>query len=387
MSAAQRSALGGIVRGSWRRRFTTPAFSVQSHANSYHYTKNGALNVAMKCNQPSRIPSVFRGGATRQFSSKKHVDVFSDNTLNRAYIAVGSNLGDRFGNIASALELLCDSDWQPSEEKGIVRLVQTSYLHETAPMYMTDQPQFLNGVVEVVTNLSPHALLRRIKNVEQTLGRDFDAVRNGPRPVDLDIVLYETRDEENDLVQLVMDTPDLMIPHPGIKEREFVLKPLCELIPEQTIHPVLNTTVSDLLGQLRNSKDAEEECSVRVLPLPRGRMLQFNETIIMGILNVTPDSFSDGGKLKGSVEIATETALQMEQDGAGIIDVGGESTRPGAKEVLVEEEIMRTIPVIREVRKGGLREVFLKVLFLFFQLPQKLLRLSMLYQCRTSRFR
>ena len=81
-------------------------------------------------------------------------------------------------------------------------------------------------------------------------------------------------------------------------------------------------------------------------------MLQFNETIIMGILNVTPDSFSDGGKLKGSVDMSVNVALRMEQDGAGIIDIGGESTRPGAKEILVEEEIRRTVPVIRKLRKG-----------------------------------
>jgi 2-amino-4-hydroxy-6-hydroxymethyldihydropteridine diphosphokinase len=275
--------------------------------------------------------------------------------MHRAYIAVGSNLGDRFGNIASALELLCDPSCQVSstDEPTHIQLVQTSYLHETAPMYVTDQPRFLNGVVEVSTKLTPHSLLRRLKHVEKTLGRDAQGIRNGPRPVDLDIVLYESRNDGDDLTPTVVDTLDLAIPHPRMVDREFVLRPLCELITPRVMHPVLNVTISDLFDRLiRAQSDAEEAPAVRVLPLPRGRMLHFNQTIVMGILNVTPDSFSDGGKLKGSVQTATKIALQMEQEGAGIIDVGGESTRPGAKEVLVEEELMRTIPVIQDIRKG-----------------------------------
>jgi dihydropteroate synthase len=81
-------------------------------------------------------------------------------------------------------------------------------------------------------------------------------------------------------------------------------------------------------------------------------MLCFNETIVMGILNVTPDSFSDGGQWSSSIEQAARRALEMVQEGAGIIDIGGESTRPGAKEVAVEEEIQRTIAVIERIRQG-----------------------------------
>ena len=79
--------------------------------------------------------------------------------------------------------------------------------------------------------------------------------------------------------------------------------------------------------------------------------MRFNETVVMGILNVTPDSFSDGGRLV-SVERAVEEAVQMVEAGAGIVDIGGESTRPGAKEVDIEEELKRTVPVIRRLREG-----------------------------------
>jgi dihydropteroate synthase len=90
---------------------------------------------------------------------------------------------------------------------------------------------------------------------------------------------------------------------------------------------------------------------VRVIPLPRSRMLYFNETLIMGVLNVTPDSFSDGGKWEDSTRTAVERALEMEQQGAHIVDIGGESTRPGADDVSAEEELRRTIPVIEGIRE------------------------------------
>jgi dihydropteroate synthase/2-amino-4-hydroxy-6-hydroxymethyldihydropteridine diphosphokinase len=236
-------------------------------------------------------------------------------------------------------------------------------------MYVTDQPVFLNGAVEIETLLSPLELLRELKRVEGGLGRDLsgNALRNGPRPVDLDILLFDgfevqTEDgaaadtmSDNNVLPwaLRMRTDELEIPHPRITEREFVLAPLNDL-DSKVVHPVLNKTLSDLLSSLRckspkpNEKDADD--AARILPLPRGRMLVFNETIIMGILNVTPDSFSDGGKFD-SVEVAAKQAMQLERDGAKIIDVGGESTRPGAEEVDVEEEMRRVIPVISRIRK------------------------------------
>lgn len=350
-SAAHRSVHSMVSRRSCRRAFVAHGCSLQSR----DFTAIKASSDPKRSRRVSWYPITVRGGSTRQFYSSKNHDVAAAAALHKAYIAVGSNLGDRFGNIASALELLCDPYWQEDvlEEPAHVHLVQTSFLYETAPMYVTDQPKFLNGVVEVSTNLTPHSLLWRLKHVEKSLGRDTQGIRNGPRPVDLDVVLYDSRNDANDLMPTVVNTPDLVIPHPRMADREFVLRPLCELVSAETMHPVLNVTISDLFDRLIRSADAAEEApAVRVLPLPRGRMLQFHQTVVMGILNVTPDSFSDGGKLKGSIQAATKMARQMELDGADIIDVGGESTRPGAKEVLIEEELTRTIPVIQEIRKG-----------------------------------
>ena len=284
--------------------------------------------------------NIHRGGAT--FSTHA-----SGAHYHKAFIAVGSNLGDCFGNIRAGLDLL--------SEDGSVKVLRTSYLRETPPMYKTDQPSFLNGMVEIETSLAPQELLQRIKFVEKELGRDLEgAERNGPRPLDLDIIMYGT---ENDggRGSLVLNSDNLTIPHIGIAEREFVLSPLCDL-SRDTVHPLKNTSVGEMLQTLTEKEDMdiqEDELpdAVRVIPLPRGRMLTFDETIVMGILNVTPDSFSDGGALKGSVDTAVEQALRMVEDGAGIIDIGGESTRPGAEEVAIQEEMQRTVPVIERIRK------------------------------------
>lgn len=283
----------------------------------------------------------------------------------RAYVAVGSNLGDRYQNIVRALAAL------EADRPGTVRVRRTSYLRVTAPMYVTEQPSFLNGAVELDTTLAPLELLRAIKRVEGRLGRDVGpdsaAVRFGPRPVDLDILLFDGEatavDEgghEERPCALVMHTEELEIPHPRMAEREFVLSPLNDLDRKdgRLTHPLVNKTMTELLQSLRRPNGhrpspEEDAPAVRVLPLPRGRMLLFNRTLIMGILNVTPDSFSDGGKFSTSAELAATRALQLEKDGADIIDVGGESTRPGAEEVAVEEELARVIPAILRIRQAS----------------------------------
>ena len=318
-----------------------------------------------------------RGGGdvnSRNSSSTtaNHFNNNDDVAWHKAYIAVGSNLGDRYQNIAHALSLLAAT--------GSIRIIRTSHLRTTTPMYVTDQPPFLNGAIEISTTLSPWELIRALKDVERKLGRDVsptsNAVRFGPRTIDLDILLYDTLimkevittvDDDNDGSSTTME---LEIPHPRISEREFVLSPMCDLEGsissssssknENAItHPVYNKTMSCMLKSLlhnnnneqsSNSNDKEDQ-AIRVLPLPRGRMILFNETIIMGILNITPDSFSDGGKYIHSVDTAASQAIQMVIDGAGIIDVGGESTRPGAEDITSDEELRRVIPVIKRIRE------------------------------------
>lgn len=142
----------------------------------------------------------------------------------------------------------------------------------------------------------------------------------------------------------------LTLPHPRISEREFVLRPLYDIDPHLTIPLSGTRNVKDMLHSLYQKQQPE---TVRVIPLPHKRILEVDKsskTLVMGILNVTPDSFSDGGDNFKDSKVAVEKAHALAKEGADIIDVGGESSRPGAEEVPVQEEIERVVPVIRGIR-------------------------------------
>jgi 2-amino-4-hydroxy-6-hydroxymethyldihydropteridine diphosphokinase len=149
--------------------------------------------------------------------------------MNEIFIGLGSNLGDREDNIRTALNLL--------EEK--MNLVVVSSLYETEPMYVKDQPLFLNCVAKFETDLEPEEVLNYFQNIEKNLGRER-SVRYGPRTIDLDILFYG---------DLIVEENFLKIPHPLIQERAFVLVPLAEIAP-QLVHPVYKRTIAELLSEL-----------------------------------------------------------------------------------------------------------------------------------------
>ncbi|MFZ2197670.1 MAG: 2-amino-4-hydroxy-6-hydroxymethyldihydropteridine diphosphokinase [Thermodesulfovibrionales bacterium] len=143
------------------------------------------------------------------------------------YIGLGSNLGDRQKNCLRAIELL--------GQNGLL-VVKQSSMRETKPWGVTEQPEFVNMAVEVVTDLAPVKLLEILKNIEKDMGRQ-DTIKWGPRIIDLDILLYD---------DIILKTDPLTIPHPLMHEREFVLGPLSELAGA-LIHPVLKKSIADLL--------------------------------------------------------------------------------------------------------------------------------------------
>ena len=151
--------------------------------------------------------------------------------MSRVFIGLGSNEGDRLENISHAAKRLATTPG--------IRLVQMAPVHETEPIGPS-QPDFLNTVIACNTTHEPEELLHILKKLEQQLGRVPSAQRWGPRPIDLDILLYDDR---------IMATPTLQIPHAQMHRRRFVLEPLAQLAPT-LVHPVLRRSISDLLAAL-----------------------------------------------------------------------------------------------------------------------------------------
>ncbi len=156
--------------------------------------------------------------------------------MTRAYLSLGSNLGDQTANLAVALDQL--------KRRG-VHILQVSSLYETEPQEFTDQPWFLNAIAEIETLMPAGALLDLLKEIEREQGRrrGDDQVPKGPRIIDIDIVLFGN---------LVVSEPGLTVPHPGMLKRRFVLEPLLE-VATTVAHPetgeLLANYVSDVKGQ------------------------------------------------------------------------------------------------------------------------------------------
>ena len=143
------------------------------------------------------------------------------------YLALGSNLNDRLANLKQAIAAL-----SPQME-----VKAKSHVYETPPWGYEDQPKFLNQVLKVKTYLEPDQLLKHIKRLEVALGRKT-SLPNGPRLIDIDILFYD---------DMILDTPSLVIPHPRLHERAFVLLPLMDIDPD-LVHPVKKKSVRELLA-------------------------------------------------------------------------------------------------------------------------------------------
>jgi 2-amino-4-hydroxy-6-hydroxymethyldihydropteridine diphosphokinase len=175
-----------------------------------------------------------------------------------AAIALGSNLessfGDREANLGEAIRLI----------RSLGEVTAVSSFYETEPVGFLAQPWFLNGALLLATDLEPLVLLWELLAVERAMGRErVGAVAKGPRVIDLDLLLYFRRDGfkrdgfndverdaiDQDRGDVVMETKELVLPHPEMQMRRFVLEPLAEIAPDM-VHPVLELTVRELLTRL-----------------------------------------------------------------------------------------------------------------------------------------
>ncbi len=154
----------------------------------------------------------------------------------KVHIGIGSNLGNKASNIKKSIKLL--------ETKS--RLKKISPFYETEPVGYGNQEWFINCVVKIETDLAPFELLEFLKSIEKTLKRK-KTVRFGPRTIDLDILFYDDK---------IINKKNLIIPHPRMHERLFVLQPLSDLSPKLT-HPKLKKTTKELRNKIKNSKSVK----------------------------------------------------------------------------------------------------------------------------------
>ena len=154
------------------------------------------------------------------------------------YLCLGSNLGERETNLCQALALLSLK----------ANLEQVSSIYETEPVGYRDQPRFLNLVCRLTTDMPPGELLRFAKDIESRLGRVPGRQKNTPRVIDIDILFYG---------DTIMETPDLTIPHPRLKDRAFVLIPLNEIAPD-LIHPQLGERISQLARDVEGQEGVQK---------------------------------------------------------------------------------------------------------------------------------
>jgi 2-amino-4-hydroxy-6-hydroxymethyldihydropteridine diphosphokinase len=161
--------------------------------------------------------------------------------MSKLFIGVGSNKGDRNEYIKRALEHL--------EKDEEIKILKKSSIIETEPAGNPEQDKFLNMVIELETFLDPYTLFRRLKNIERYLGRQEPHEKWSPREIDLDILLFD---------DLIIKGKNLIIPHTLMHERDFVLRPLCEIAPD-VVHPGLNKTAKEMLEDIDKPHDSKQD--------------------------------------------------------------------------------------------------------------------------------
>lgn len=247
-------------------------------------------------------------------------------------LGLGSNLGHREVHLKRALNLLTRSGDAPLVDTTLSRVYESPALVPEGAPRSWDQP-FLNCALVGQTCLDPPALLSAIKRIEATLGRMDDA-RWAPRLIDIDILWWPGME---------MSSDTLTIPHPELHRRPFALRPLAELAPDGVLNGV---RLCEHPLAAPATEGGGEDAGTRLAPDAEFRV---RYPQLMGIVNVTPDSFSDGGSYERP-DAALDHAQRLLAGGATILDVGAESTRPGGDAVEPGAEWARLEPVLEGLK-------------------------------------
>ncbi len=158
--------------------------------------------------------------------------------MNIAYLLIGGNLGNRSANLQKAIQLI---------EQNCGQVVQSSAIYETEAWGITDQPAFYNQALKIETTFLPELLMKKLLIIEQEMGR-IRTIKLGPRIIDLDMLFYNN---------ILLNKEDLILPHPALTERRFVLLPLSEIAPDM-VHPVFHKTIEVLLKECPDLLDVQK---------------------------------------------------------------------------------------------------------------------------------
>jgi 2-amino-4-hydroxy-6-hydroxymethyldihydropteridine diphosphokinase/dihydropteroate synthase len=271
-------------------------------------------------------------------------------------LGLGCNLGDRLDTLARAIQSLATGD------SPVLSKPTLSELFESEALLLPGSPRdwnipFVNLAVSGFTELPPEKLLESVKSIERTLGRQARD-RWAPREIDIDILTFS---DEN------FESPALSIPHPQIARRPFAVWPLAALAPKQTIRSTSGELVSAAKAA-RSWKFLRSEIPCRTWRAPHEIQSEFHtnleslgindipvapgpipNTELIGIINATPDSFSDGNIFLNPEKAAAQ-ALSLYEQGARVLDIGAESTRPNATPLSPQEEWTRLSPVLEAIK-------------------------------------
>jgi GTP cyclohydrolase-4 len=256
-------------------------------------------------------------------------------------------MGDRRGHLAAAIQRLHDS----------MEIEKVSSVYETEPVGYLEQPRFLNIVVAGITRLAPQEFLQRVKEIEVVLGRQ-ETFRNGPRPIDIDIIFYDS---------LTLASERLMIPHPRMAERAFVLAPLVEIAPE-VVDPTSGRTTEQLLAAISQEgvkkiapdltikleRDIQSEPPVVHVRLGKTGVVGLHRTILLGNreqqFDVTFDMYADLGPKRSGVHMSRFSESLEEV----LEEMTSMNTRWPQLEVLAEQ-LAKTIVQKQQVARAEVR--------------------------------